>query len=162
MAKPAPIPVAVLSTPQGLLATGFGSGLSPWAPGTVGSLAAMPMFWFLWPLPPLLYWLVVAGVFLLGVWASQRLSDDLKVHDHGGIVIDEFVGVYIALAGCPRIWWLVVLGWLAFRFFDILKPPPIGWLDRRVSGGFGIMVDDVLAGLYALAIVQLTAALVLR
>ncbi len=118
----------------------------------------MPFFWLIWPLPSAYYWAVVVGVFLLGVWASQRLSDDLKVHDHGGIVIDEFVGVFIALASCPRVWWLVLLGWAAFRFFDILKPPPIGWLDRRVSGGFGIMIDDVLAGFYALAVVQLAAA----
>ncbi len=154
MTNPKAIPAAVLRTPQGLLATGFGSGLAPRAPGTVGSAAAMPFYLLLWDLPLAVYGLVVVAVFAVGVWASQRLSEDLKVHDHGGIVIDEFVGVFIALAGCPRIWWIVLIGWLAFRVFDILKPPPIGWLDRRVSGGFGIMIDDVLAGAFALAVVQ--------
>lgn len=156
-----PIPARVLATPQGLLATGFGSGLAPVAPGTVGSAAALPLYFLLWHLPPALYLALVAATFLAGAWSAGQLSRDLGVHDHGGIVIDEFVGVWIALAFCPRVWWLLVLGWLAFRLFDILKPPPISWLDRQVSGGLGIMIDDVVAGLFALAVVQGVAAVAL-
>ncbi len=153
--RPAPIPARYLKTPYGLLATGFGSGLSPKAPGTVGSAAALPVFLLMWPLPLTLYLALTALWFVVGVWASARLSRELKVHDHGGIVIDEFAGLFIALAACPPSPWAVALGWIAFRVFDIVKPWPIGWLDRRVSGGLGIMVDDVVAGLYALAVLQL-------
>ncbi len=161
MPKRDPIPAAVLATPQGLLATGFGSGLAPVAPGTFGSAAALPLYFLLWSLPAPLYLLVVVAVFFLGAWSAGQLSKDLGVHDHGGIVIDEFVGVWIALAFCPPVWWLLALGWLAFRLFDIVKPPPIGWLDRRVHGGLGIMIDDVVAGVFALAVVQGVTAVAL-
>lgn len=157
MSAPVPIAPRYLKTAHGLLATGFGSGLSPRAPGTVGSAAALPVFLLMWPLPLPIYLALTALWFAVGVWASARLSRELEVHDHGGIVIDEFAGLLIALTACPPSGWAVALGWVAFRVFDILKPWPIGWLDRRVSGGLGIMLDDVVAGLYALAVVQLAA-----
>ena len=138
-----------LTSPHGLIASGLGSGLSPLAPGTAGSMAALPLYLLIARLP---LWaqagIIVIG-FLIGVWAAGKTSREAGVHDHGGIVIDEFVGLWIALFACPGLWWAVVLGFLLFRFFDVLKPPPIGWLDRRVGGGFGIMIDDVIAGGYA-------------
>jgi len=144
-----------LKTPHGLIASGFGSGLGPIAPGTWGSALACIVWW---PLAMLSLWMqlgiIIAG-FLLGVWASNRTSDDLGVHDFGGIVWDEFIGMWITLLFCPQsIFWYAV-AFFVFRVFDVVKPPPIGWLDRQVDGGFGIMVDDVLAGIYSLGLMQL-------
>ncbi len=135
-------------------AFGFGSGLAPKAPGTFGTLAAVPIYWLLqdltWPL--YLSWLVVT--FALGVYWCGRSAKLLGVHDHGGIVWDEFVGLWITLFLAPKSWLFVALGFALFRFFDVLKPWPIGWLDRNVEGGFGIMIDDVLAGIYAFVCLQ--------
>ncbi len=143
-----------LTTPDGLIAFGFGSGLAPKAPGTVGSIAAVAPFMLLVHQPWWLYVAVVLFSFVLGVWVCERASRRLGVHDHGGIVWDEFVGLWIALFACPRSWWALLAGFLLFRFFDIIKPWPIGWLDRRVKGGLGIMIDDVIAGIYAFAVLQ--------
>ena len=131
-----------------LLAFGLGSGLSPKAPGTAGSLLAVALF------PPLAllslpgYLFVVALTAIGGIWICGRAARKLGVHDHGGIVLDEITGVWLALATFPPSWPWLVGGFLLFRFFDIVKPWPIRWLDRHVSGGFGIMVDDLLAGVF--------------
>ena len=139
-----------LTTPHGLIASGFGSGLSPIAPGTAGSLAAIPFYLLLLHrLPVWQYLVLMLAVFALGIWASERTSRDLGQHDYGGIVWDEFVGQWLVLLACPLEWWAITAGFILFRLFDIWKPPPIGWLDARVKGGFGIMIDDVLAALYA-------------
>jgi len=141
--------------PLHLLAFGLGSGGVPKAPGTVGTLAAVPLYLLLLPLSPALYAFVVLVMFVFGVWLCGRVSQDLGVHDHGGIVWDEWVGFLITMAWAPPGWLWVLAGFLLFRLFDIWKPWPIGWLDRRVSGGLGIMVDDVLAGIYGLVVLQL-------
>jgi phosphatidylglycerophosphatase A len=145
----------LLSNPNHLFAFGFGSGLAPKAPGTFGTLAAVPIFWLIqdlsWPL--YLSWLVIT--FALGVYWCERSSKALGVHDHGGIVWDEFVGYWITMFMAPKgILWMLV-GFVLFRLFDIVKPWPIRWLDRHVEGGFGIMVDDVLAGVFACVVLQL-------
>ncbi|MES9855561.1 MAG: phosphatidylglycerophosphatase A [Sedimenticola sp.] len=138
-----------------LLAFGLGSGAAPKAPGTFGTLAAVPLYLLMQPLAPWIYLLLVALMFALGVWLCDRTSKDLGVHDHGGIVWDEWVGLLVTLWLAPSgIGWLV-MGFLLFRFFDILKPWPIGWLDRQVAGGWGIMLDDLLAGLYSFVLLQL-------
>jgi len=144
-----------LQTPSGLLAFGFGSGLAPKAPGTVGTLAAIPLYLLLAPLswPGYLAALVVA--FVLGVVVCQWASDMLGVHDHGGNVWDEFVGFWLTLFLVPNEWHWIALGFVLFRFFDIVKPFPIKWLDKRVKGGFGIMIDDVIAGLFAWAVLMI-------
>lgn len=147
----------LLSNPNHLFAFGFGSGLVPKAPGTFGTLAAVPIFWLIqdlsWPL--YLSWLVIT--FVLGVYWCERSSKALGVHDHGGIVWDEFVGYWITMFMAPKgILWMLV-GFVLFRLFDIVKPWPIRWLDRHVEGGFGIMVDDVLAGVFACVALQLLA-----
>jgi len=129
--------------PSSLLATWFGSGLLPWAPGTWGSLAALP-FGLL---------AASAAVFVLGLWAAQGYERVTAVKDPGAIVIDEVVGQWIALipAGLNPLG--VVLAFLFFRAFDIAKPWPVGWADRQLKGAFGIMADDVIAGVYAAAAV---------
>lgn len=141
------------------LAFGLGSGLSPRAPGTMGSLAALPFFWILavMPWPVYVGWLLLC--FVLGVWVCEVTSRDLGVHDFGGIVFDEFVGQWLTLLPLVllhqhHMGWLM-LGFVLFRFFDIVKPWPIRWLDEKVGGGFGIMIDDVLAGLMAAVVLML-------
>lgn len=132
------------------LAFGLGSGLSPKAPGTFGTIAALPIFYFLLQdLAPWAFILVLLVSFVIGVYACHKTSEDLGVHDHGGIVIDEWVGMWLTMFLAPEgIMWLL-WGFVLFRFFDIIKPWPIKWLDEHVHGGFGIMIDDVLAGVMA-------------
>ncbi len=146
-----------LRHPPALLATGFGLGLSPVAPGTVGTLLGIPLALAIAPLPVLAQALLLLALFALGVWVCADTSRRLGVHDHGGIVWDEVVGYLIAVAGLPPTALWLGLGFLFFRLFDIWKPWPIRILDRRLKGGLGIMLDDVLAGLYAWICLQATA-----
>lgn len=138
-----------------LMAVGFGSGLSPWMPGTVGTLAAIPLYLLLAKLPMFLYVFAVLLAFLIGIKACQVTTDAMQVHDHGTIVWDEFVGFWITMLIVPVAsievleWHWLLTGFVLFRFFDIVKPWPIRWLDRQVKGGLGIMLDDVVAGLMA-------------
>jgi phosphatidylglycerophosphatase A len=143
----------LLRSPTLLLAFGFGSGLSPKAPGTMGTLAAIPLWWLLAQLPLTSYLIVVSIAAVVGIAICGRAADQMGVHDHGGIVWDEFVGFWIAMAALPITWQSVILGFVLFRVFDIFKPWPISWLDKRVSGGFGIMIDDVIAGLAAAVVI---------
>ena len=143
----------LLRSPTLLLAFGFGSGLSPKAPGTMGTLAAIPLWWLLAQLPLTSYLIVVLLAAVVGITICGRAAEQMGVHDHGGIVWDEFVGFWIAMAALPITWQSVVLGFELFRLFDILKPWPISWLDKKVSGGFGIMIDDVIAGFAAAAVI---------
>jgi phosphatidylglycerophosphatase A len=147
----------LLRNPNHLFAFGFGSGLAPKAPGTFGTLAAVPIYWLLQDLnwPQYALWLGVT--FALGVLWCDRSSKALGVHDHGGIVWDEFVGYWITMFMAPAGYGWLLVGFVLFRFFDIVKPWPINVLDRKVGGGFGIMIDDVLAGIYALICLQAIA-----
>lgn len=138
-----------MRNPVHFLAFGFGSGLAPKAPGTFGTLAAIPVWALLLPLPLWGYLLATAVVIAVGPWLCGRTSRDLGVHDHGGIVWDEIAGFLITMIAVPPTLLNLVLGFALFRFFDVLKPWPIGWLDRRIEGGWGIMVDDLVAGVYA-------------
>jgi len=144
-----------LKTPAGWLAFGFGSGLAPVAPGTFGTLAAIPFYLLLTGLPGWAYALVVLAAFALGIVVCDITAKRLGVPDFGGIVWDEFVGLWVALAGAPVHWKTLAAGFILFRLFDVLKPWPIGWLDKKIHGGFGIMLDDLIAGLYAWAVLQL-------
>ena len=145
----------LLRSPTLMLAFGFGSGLSPKAPGTMGTLAAIPLWLLLAQLPLASYLMVVLVSAIIGVYICGAAAKTLGVHDHGGIVWDEFVGFWIAMAALPVTWTSVILGFVLFRLFDILKPWPISWLDKKVSGGFGIMIDDVIAGLAAAGVIAL-------
>lgn len=145
---------ALLRDPAGWIACGFGAGLSPVAPGTAGSLAALLPWFALRELPWPGYFVALALAFALGVWASARVVGRLRIEDPGCVVWDEFVGQWIALAPLlwvPFRWWLVVAAFALFRVFDVAKPWPVSWADRRVKGGVGVMLDDVLAGFYAAA-----------
>jgi phosphatidylglycerophosphatase A len=144
-----------LRNPAHLLAFGFGSGLARCAPGTWGSIAALLPWCALQLLPLPLYAVAVIAAALLGISVCARTARDLGVHDHGGIVWDEFVGLWIALALIPFEPFWVLTGFLVFRVLDIFKPWPISWCDRTLTGGLGIMVDDVVAGLATLGILEL-------
>lgn len=162
MTPPASRPaVRMLADPVHFVSLGGGAGLSPLAPGTVGTLVAVPLWWLLRDVPSAVYALILVGVFLFGSWAAGRTAAALGRHDHPAIVIDEVLGLLVTMVAAPAgIGWLVA-GVVAFRVFDIAKPWPIGWVDRRMPGGAGIMLDDVLAGVWALAVLQLAAWVVL-
>jgi phosphatidylglycerophosphatase A len=142
--------------PAHFLALGFGSGLSPKAPGTAGTLVAFPLFWLLAEHP--FYWLWIAVFLLIGIWACEVTGRNLGVHDHGGMVWDEIAAFLMVLPFAPTGWLGALLAFALFRLFDIWKPFPIGWLDARVPGGFGVMLDDVLAAVYAILCLLAIAA----
>ena len=155
---------ALLATPAGWLACGFGSGLAPVAQGTFGSLAALLPWLGLRQLSLPFYLLVIVAGFVIGVWACNVASRALGVADHRSLVWDEFIGQWIALlpllvpALLPPsgfVWWMVLAGFALFRLFDVWKPWPIRWLDRRVKGGMGVMIDDVVAGIFAAVVLAL-------
>lgn len=145
--------------PHHWLAYGFGSGLVPWAPGTAGTLAAIPFYLVLHPLPLAWYLAVLAALVAVGVWACGKTEGELGTHDPGAIVWDEILGYLLTMTAAPGGWVWVLAGFALFRVFDILKPWPIRVLDRRVPGGLGVVLDDLLAGLMALVLLQAAARL---
>ena len=140
---------------DGFLALGFGSGLAPIAPGTAGTLVAVPLAWVLKDLPLAGYLGLLALFLVLGAWVCGRVGERIGVTDHGALVWDEFVGYWLAVALVPRHWGWLLAGFVVFRVLDILKPWPIRALERRVPGGWGVMLDDVLAGLMTAALLVL-------
>lgn len=144
----------VLTSPVHFLAFGFGSGLSPKAPGTMGTLAAIPLYLLLMNLPLTGYLLAVLLISVAGIWICGESSRRLGVHDHGGIVWDEFAGFLLTMTAAPQGWTWIVLGFALFRLFDIWKPWPVRVADRQLHGGLGIMLDDILAGIYAWLVLQ--------
>ena len=140
-----------LKNPVHFLALGFGSGLIPFMPGTFGSLAALPLLIPFLYLPPITLLLVAVLASAIGIYLCGKTADDMQVHDHGSIVWDEVAGILLTFLWVPLSLWTVVAGFLLFRFFDIVKPWPIGPVDKYVSGGLGIMLDDIIAGLMACA-----------
>ncbi len=150
-------PWKLLRHPAGWIATGFGSGLAPVAPGTVGSLAALLPWWFLREATPLAYLGVCLAYFLVSIWAAQWVIDQIEIDDPGVVVADEWVGLWLTLFLLPSGWIWIVVGFAAFRLFDILKPWPVSWADSQLHGGFGSMLDDALAGAYAWLLVMLIA-----
>lgn len=161
-------PSLILRDPVHLLAFGLGSGLSPWAPGTAGTLVGIPLYLLLDGLSLPAYVAVVVALTLLGAWITGISSRRLGVHDHGGIVLDEIVAYLVAvLPLLPALgWWTLphgvglVAAFLLFRLFDVIKPWPIHLIDRRLPGGLGIMLDDAAAG--ALAALVLGGLALLR
>ena len=150
-----------LTNPIHLLAVGLGSGMSPIMPGTMGSAMAIPLWLLFNGLQPYLYWVLIVVAFIFGCFLCQKTSDDTHTHDSGHIVWDEFVGMWITLFFIPQISVLwVAIAFVAFRVFDMAKPWPIRWFDKRVPGGFGIMVDDVIAAIFSSITVYVIALLI--
>ena len=145
----------MLANPLHLLALGFGSGLAPKAPGTFGTLVAVPFYLLFAKLDLIYYLAILTAAFAVGVFLCHYTSKALSVHDHPGIVWDEFVGFWITMIAVPVSWEWILLGFVLFRVFDIIKPWPVKMADKKLKGGFGIMFDDVLAGIYALICIQL-------
>ncbi|PIW62452.1 phosphatidylglycerophosphatase A [Shewanella sp. CG12_big_fil_rev_8_21_14_0_65_47_15] len=150
-----------LKNPVHFLALGFGSGLAAKAPGTFGTLAAIPLYLLMAQLPLTWYLGLTLLSVLAGVYICDKAAKDMGVHDHGAIVWDEVAGLLITMIAAPAGWIWLAVGFGLFRFFDIIKPWPIRWLDAKVEGGFGIMIDDVLAGVFAFIGLQILAMFLL-
>ncbi|MFK8027983.1 MAG: phosphatidylglycerophosphatase A [Gammaproteobacteria bacterium] len=150
----------VVTNPIHLIAFGFGSGLAPKAPGTFGTLAAIPIYLLLAPLSLSEFIVILSVLCLFSIYIAGKSAQMLGVHDHGGIVIDEICGYLVTMALAPPGWQWVIIGFVLFRIFDIFKPWPINLLDKRISGGLGIVLDDLMAGIYALLSLELIIWLV--
>ena len=149
MAQKKPSPTIPLNSPATVLATAFGLGRLPFAPGTWGTLPAIPLFVLLQGYGWWIYSAAVIAIIVAGVWICGQAARECGVHDHGGIVWDEIAGYLVTMLFIPVSPTTVVLGFLLFRLFDIVKPWPIKFLDERIHGGAGIMLDDIVAGLFA-------------
>ena len=143
---------AALRTPAGFLAFGFGSGLSRFAPGTMGTMVAIPFSFLLKQLPPYLFWVILIALLLIGIYLCGSTARRLGKHDPGGIVWDEMVGYWLTVAFIPMQWPWLLAAFVLFRLFDIFKPWPIRQSEKLFRGGLGIMVDDIIAALYAMGI----------
>ena len=146
--------LALLADPGHFLALGAGSGLAPKGPGTAGTVVAVEIYWPLAGLDTTVYVGLVVVLFALGIPLCQRTARAMGVHDHPAIVWDEIVGYLLTMAFVSPSVVMALAGFVAFRIFDIFKPWPIGYLDRQVHGGLGIMLDDILAALYAIAVLE--------
>ena len=144
-----------LTDPIQFLALGFGSGLAPKAPGTFGTIAAIPLLMLCASLTVTQYSVLIVLMSLIGIYLCGYAAKAAGVHDHPAIVWDEFVGLFITMFMIPLTWQTMIVGFILFRLFDIVKPWPISWLDKHCHGGFGIMIDDIVAGLAALACMHL-------
>ena len=145
----------LLKRPACFLGLGFGSGLMPKAPGTYGTIAAIPIYWMMKDLSLAIYLTITLVAFIAGIWICQQSADWLGKDDPSAVVWDEIVGYLITMIAAPSGWQWIVLGFVLFRLFDIVKPWPISWADKSLHGGLGIMVDDVIAGLFAWATMQI-------
>lgn len=160
-----PAPAFVLAHPAHLIALGFGTGLAPIAPGTAGTLLAFPIFILLaWLLPPVSVFGAIVPLYLfgvivlffgIGVWACARTGRDLGIADHSAMNWDEVVAMLLILLLTPPGWAWWALAFFAFRFFDVVKPPPIRHIDRTMKGGLGVMFDDTVAAFYTLLLIAL-------
>lgn len=141
----------VFKNPIHCIACGFGIGLLP-APGTFGTLFGLFIAWLIHPLPIVAYVVIVILLNLLGIWLCGRTNHDFGTEDHPAAVFDEIAAFPIVMIGIPFHWYYVLLGFVLFRFFDIFKPGPIGWIEKKVTGGVGVMLDDIAAALASLVI----------
>jgi phosphatidylglycerophosphatase A len=141
--------------PVHALAYGLGTGLSPVAPGTVGTLVGVALFWVMAPLPPAVYAAITVALALAGVFICGQTAHDLGLKDPGAIVYDEIVGFLVAMYLLPRDWRWVAAGFVVYRLFDIWKPWPMRVVEKSLGVGGGIVADDIVAGLYTLAVLHL-------
>ena len=155
-----PLSARLLRHPVDFLALGFGSGLVPQGPGTAGTIVAIPLYLLLAPLPLAVYLALVGILFVIGIPICEHTARRMGVHDHPAIVWDEIVGYLATMTFAPAGWPWIIAGFALFRLFDIAKPWPIRLLDRKVGGGLGIMIDDLLAAVFAAAVLQLLVVFV--
>lgn len=148
---------SVFQQPIHFIAFGFGSGLLPKIPGTWGTVVAIPIYLLIAHYPFWLYALLTFILIIFSIYACGATARDIGVHDHPGIVLDEIVGFLLTMLAVPVGWFWVVSGFILFRVFDIWKPCPIRWVDRHVKGGWGIVVDDLLAAVYAGVLLHIMA-----
>ncbi len=149
------IPTKMLLNPVHFFALGFGSGLTPKLPGTAGTLVGALLFILIPNISWIAYLVIVVCGFLFGIFCCGYTARILNVHDHHSIVWVEIIGYLITMFMVPKEWMWILIGFILFRAFDILKPWPISFIDRRMGGGLGIMLDDVIAALFSLAIIQI-------
>lgn len=154
-----PTPAFVYSHPAHIVAFGFGAGLAPAAPGTFGTLLGWAIAWAVPTESAGILLIVAAALFLVGIWACEITGRHLGVADHPAMVWDEVVAFIVILAIVPRSYFWQLCAFVAFRFFDIVKPPPIRYLERRYGGGLGVMVDDIVAALFTLLVLALVKRL---
>ena len=159
MSKNSPIPLSFLWHPVHFLALGLGSGMPRFMPGTWGTIAALALFVLAYAIFGEFSWPLYLGVCIftgiVGIYLCGKTADDLGVHDHSGIVWDEFVGFWLTMFLVPITWYWVLAAFVLFRIFDILKPWPINWADKKLHGGAGIMLDDIIAAIYAWLCLQI-------
>jgi phosphatidylglycerophosphatase A len=152
-----PIPESVWKNPWHFIAFGFGTGALPVAPGTFGTLLAIPFYLYLSTFSHTVYLILTILITMFSVWLCEKVSREIEIHDHQGMCIDEFVGFFVTMLYAPYGWGWILLGFVLFRFFDIAKPWPIRQIDTQVKGGFGMILDDVAAGIYSCLIIQILA-----
>lgn len=150
-----PVPRSVWQKPSYFIAFGFGSGAVPFAPGTFGTLMAIPFYLAMQSLSHLMYLFLVVIITIASMWLCDKVTKEINVQDHSGMCLDEIVGYLVTMYAAPHGFIWIALGFLLFRLFDIWKPWPISYIDKHVHGGIGIILDDVLAGIYSLIILQL-------
>lgn len=150
-----PVPTSIWQNPWHFIAFGFGSGAFPVAPGTMGTLIAIPFYLAIQPLAHSVYFIIVLLAALASMWLCNKVSREIGIHDHQGMCIDEVIGYLVTMYAAPHgIKWIII-GFLLFRLFDIWKPQPIRYIDEKFTGGIGMILDDVLAGIYSCIILHI-------
>lgn len=154
---PPAVPSSVWQNPWHFIAFGFGTGAIPIAPGTCGTLIAIPIYLYLCTYSYKMYFIFASLITLFSIWLCGKVSAELEVKDHQGMCLDEIVGFLVTMLGAPAGWGWIIIGFILFRCFDIWKPWPLAWIDTHITGGLGMILDDVAAGLYSLIIMRFFA-----
>lgn len=149
------VPKLIWQNPLYFIAFGFGSGALPYAPGTWGTLIAIPFYLAIQTLPLTIYLLITLAVIIGSIWLCDKISEEIKIHDHPSMCLDEIVGFLVTMIGIPAQLSWIILGFLLFRLFDIWKPQPVRYIDKNVGGGLGMILDDIIAGIYACIILHI-------
>lgn len=148
-------PKSIWQNPLYFIAFGFGSGALPYAPGTWGTLMAIPFYLALQTLPLIAYLIITLVIIIGSIWLCDKISREINIHDHPGMCIDEIVGFLVTMIGIPPSLSWIILGFLLFRLFDIWKPQPVRYIDKNIGGGLGMILDDIVAGIYACIILHI-------
>lgn len=154
------IPRSIWTNPIHFIACGFGAGLLPWVPGTWGTLVAIPIYFILIQFPLWFYITITVLFNIAGIWLCGVTNRDFGTDDHPAAVWDEIAAFLIVLIAVPPKWYYIAIGFVLFRIFDIWKPWPIRWVDKNVHGGFGVMLDDIIAAIFAFIILRFIILLI--